>query len=258
MKTPIKHLATWWLILTAFVLALGGASASATGVAQVPLTRSVSVPIFEESLPSSSSALESPSSIKDYAGNAFDSWVRRVGNDTRVVIQKRTPAGILVAQHQVTAYEGRKIEDAAIFLDGDDVAVREAAYALTSPNRINGIEIGRWPDIAVPFPNGVNPALGAGASTYTAQAAAEVDYERIKREVASEIMAQLKTEFRGGELRQILEDKAKDAIGESFNRALYDTDPRARYAQDAALPWFRDRAYQGATSALENVGVCTP
>lgn len=252
----IKRTTFWLALLIIFVLALPGGSAVTHAQAGAQTTIQA-VPIFEELLSSSSSTLSSAGGFKDFGGNAFDSWLRLAGNDTRVVIQKRDRTGRVVAQTDVVGSGGRKIRDAALYLDGDDVEIRLTDYELTPGTRINAYERAVWPDVAIAYPNGLDPRSGAGESIYAqGESTLEVDYDRIKRDVAGEVMAQLRSEFRGGELRQILEDKNKDAIGESFDRALYNTDLRARYAQDATLPWFRDRAYQGATSALANVGVC--
>lgn len=253
----MKRITSWLLILVLLLLALpASASTQAVSYAQVPITTSRTVPVFEELLSSSSSELKSPSAIKDFGGNAFESWVRVAGNDTRIVMQKRNPQGVVVARHDVLASGSRKIRDATIFLDGRDVAVRDTAYDLTAGTRINAYEVGRWPDVAVPYPNGVNPAGGAGASTYEAEQATEVDYDRIIDGVADEVMARLLEQYRGGELRQITEDKVKDGIGEGYDPARYDIDARSRYIQDAAAPWVRDRAYQGATSALSDYRAC--
>lgn len=46
----------------------------------------------------------------------------------------------------------------------------------------------------------------------------------------------------GGNVRQGLEDKAKDSLVEATNPANYDSDPRARAYQDALYPFLKNAA----------------
>src|SRR5688500_2431253 len=96
----MKRITTWLLLLVLCALALPASTSNARAGTSMQQTTIQAVPIFEELLPASSSTLSSASALKDYDGNAFDAWVRLVGNDTRVVIQKRDTAGRVVAQAQ--------------------------------------------------------------------------------------------------------------------------------------------------------------
>lgn len=235
------------------VITVGNTAAAEPAVSTGPAAGANAVqlqtsPVYEELLPSSSSSLSQPSAVKDYAGNAFDSFVRLVGNDTKIIIQKRNPQGDLVAQAEVRASGSRKMTGADLFIDGSDIMVRTTAYDLTSPQRINAYEVGKWPGIAVAFPDGVNPALGKGPSTYSpaASEAVPIDYDRIKNDVATEVMNRMRSEF-GGNIRQGIEDKVKDALGEGFDPSKY-SDPRNKYIQDAAATYLRDRDYEAVTA----------
>lgn len=123
-----------------------------------------------------------------------------------------------------------------VSLHGDTVDNRRPAWVLE-------LVLLNW---YTPWPGQGMAGEPEGAVTFIPQGGqnVEIDYERI----AEEVIQRLKQEM-GGELRAVLEAKAMDAIGKAFDAALYESNQRSRYVQDAAAPWFRDRAFEGAQAA---------
>lgn len=127
-----------------------------------------------------------------------------------------------------------------VSLHGDTVDNRRPAWVLE-------MVLLNW---YTPWPEQGMAGEPEGAVTFIPQGGqnVEIDYDRIQGMIdgaVQEVIAQ----FGGSGVRDGLEQKIMDGLGKAFDPALYPTNPRSRYVQDAAAPFFRDRAYEGAQAA---------
>jgi hypothetical protein len=183
-------------------------------------------------LPSSGYSIDEYEFVKDYAGNRFDGYLLTEGNTTTIKVIKRNPQGVVLAQEQAQARNPQgavlKLNSMDMAIDVADLVIVGNGYELTSPSRNHWQVGGVWANIAVPFPNGTDPAAGTGLQVFagvTQPEPSSCDAECIRAIVKEEIKAAiglsagqtLKQEITGsitGNFRQALEDKAKDALRE--------------------------------------------
>lgn len=198
--------------------------------------------------------------LVDASGNQFRCikyTLPENGNDTRVVCEKRNNQGVHQTTWEAVPVGIWKINEAAAFWSLDKVVIEVTGYRLdqggTRDNDVGFVEM----PLGFDHGNGRVLRQAGGASVFQVNTPVPgpppepVNYNRIRDEVTASVMASLKQEIAGsptGSIRQAIEDKAKDAVGESFDRALYFTDVRAHYAQDAAGTFVRDRAYEAVRS----------
>jgi hypothetical protein len=136
-----------------------------------------SVPILNPvELPSGSSSVISVGRCKDYAGSSFVARAILIGNNTWVECFERDRDGNLLQlpsfemENGPSANEGmrpRKIADMTLMLDRADVVATVTGYNLTATTRLHYQEEFRWPNVAVPFPQGVSEMSGAGVEMFS-------------------------------------------------------------------------------------------
>lgn len=139
-----------------------------------------------------------------------------------------------------------------MMIAGSNVHLMPRVHTETVNNQRDAIELEmvllNW---YTPWPGQGMAGEPEGAVTFIptgGEPVVEIDYERIQAMVdgaVQEIVAQ----FGGSSVRDGIEQKIMDGIGKAFDASLYPTNTRSRYVQDAAAPFFRDRAFEGAEAA---------
>jgi hypothetical protein len=206
------------------------------------------------SLPQASAGTVSIARCKDYAGNAYIARAMVIGNNTWVEIVKLNTQGQVVAHKELemqngpSAREGmrpRKISDMTLMLDVDDIVCTVVGCDMTDTTRLHYPEEYRWEAIATPFPPGVGEMSGRGPQMFS-EGIVEVEgvSEEDKADIANRAIDGLKLYLQSETFRQLLEDKAKDALGEAADPSKYGTDTRARYFQDGFARWIKDRFWE--------------
>lgn len=183
--------------------------------------------------------------ITDGGGNIFIGMAQTRGVGTaftrNVLIVKLATNGQVSVVDERAIPEGGMADGVGITQSGSFLHVFPGAHIGDPTARLYHYAL----DVCVPYPEGaVQVGMEGAHMPEEGEPVVEIDYERI----AEEVIQRLKQEM-GGELRAVLEAKAMDAIGKAFDAALYESNQRSRYVQDAAAPWFRDRAYEGAQAA---------
>ena len=177
----------------------------------------------------------SPTAFPDYAGNVFLAVVYNQGTDegTLVELYKRTPAGVfsLVGTKQSSA---GKEDGCCITLSGSSVIGFLTAHVGDPETNIQDFA---FLGVAVPYPVGHAPIGAPGAFLPVDEVPVTVDYDLI----AAKVVAALVREF-GGNIRDALEGKAKDAIVELMDYSH--PDGKSRQYLDRLAPFVRDRTYE--------------
>jgi hypothetical protein len=194
-----------------------------------------------ETLRYNAGGLYTASAVVDAAGSTFECYAVNDGTNSGFAkVLKKSGTGAVLADLEVVPYGGMKIDGACIVQSGVDIHVYLVSHmpGAQSPEILTADKY-VWRGVAAPYAAG-EPQQGAdGAYMPEEQGEVEVDVDAIAEAVVQRLIVEY-----GGPLRQVLEDKVKDAIGEGWDPDNYERDPRAQKIQDATRPWFRDAAYE--------------
>lgn len=243
-----------------------------------------SVPILPPvTLGTGSQSVQAIGRCKDNGGNSFIGRLVVPGNLAYVEIFKKDSAGTVTKIDEFSMQIGpsnehpeghpRKAVDLHCMLDGSNVVSTVTGYNLTSPQRDHYQEEHVTHNVAVPFPQGVNPESGAGPLMFyepeggSGGGGGNVTHEQIVaavREVIGLSSATLvqaiagKTEEQGGNLRQGIEDKVKDAIAETrvVTEEMFTTTPPWEGGKSSPIIYeqLKNTSHSGALSALVEYG----
>jgi hypothetical protein len=183
----------------------------------------------------------------DGAGNTFECWGVNDGtNRGFALVVRKNQAGAETGRWEVEPTADMKADFASIMQTGPHIDVYLANHmpGAQNPEIMKGQKY-RLENVAVPYPNGFAPIGAPGA--YAPEGGGGGEPMPSVDEIADAVVQRLIVEY-GGPLRQVLEDKVKDAIGEGWDPASYPVDNRARKIQDATRPWFRDAAYEATVA----------
>lgn len=187
----------------------------------------------------------SPSPVVDGAGNIFIGIAQVAGVGTQyrknILIVGIQPDGHKEVLDERVVPDGGLVDGVGIVQSGRFLHVFAGAHIGDPTARLYHYAL----DVCVPYPEGQHVGM---EGAHMPEEGEPIVNGPTKEEIAAEVILQLKAEM-GGELRAVLEAKAMDALGKAFDPALYDSNSRSRYVQDAAAPFFRDRAFEGAQAA---------
>jgi hypothetical protein len=191
----------------------------------------------------------------DAAGNRFSLLAQAVpanGNDTYITLYKITPQGTFVSW-VFRPSQGQKIDKANLLRSGNDVIVEAITHAITSNKpRLLMKESAVVQGVFVTTASYEGEEGGAGAYTGGELPPQEVgvtkaEVEEVVREViglrAGSLVQAIagRPESEGGQIRQGLEDKVKDAIRE--------LNMHSASMQDRGVDrWVKDRQYEMLTT----------
>lgn len=178
----------------------------------------------------------------DNGGNIFTGYIRNDGLTAQGRVLRRNPAGVTTGRWEINVgtIQGiqHKADGISAVISADDLLLTLTSHATNATGpRIMALWGADLQDVAIPYgasqrPTGA-PGGNVGASTGDC---ATLD----------QISALMDLKFAAflNSMRQPIEDKVKDAIGEGFDKNRYSLDQRDKYIQDAASTFMRDRAYE--------------
>lgn len=190
----------------------------------------------------------SPSPVVDGAGNIFIGIAQVAGVGTayrkNILIVKVATNGQRTVVDERAVPDGGLVDGVGIVQSGTQLHVFAGAHIGDPTARLYHYAL----PVCVPYPEGQYVGMAGAYEPIGGEPVVEIDYERIQAMVdgaVQEIVAQ----FGGSSVRDGIEQKIMDGIGKAFDASLYPTNTRSRYVQDAAAPFFRDRAFEGAEAA---------
>lgn len=222
-----------------------------------------SVPILPPvTLGTGSQAVQAVGRCKDNGGNSFIGRLVVPGNFSYVEIFKRDSAGTVTKidefSMEVGPWDGhpeghpRKTVDLHCMIDGPNVVSTVTGYNLTSPERDHYQEEHVTHNVAVPFPQGVNPESGAGPLMFYEPeggsgggGGADVDYDEVERRVRFVIEQQV---------RPFIEEWARTTIANIPSKAKIGVEQLFDGAQGSHVVYqqLTNTSYTGALGAIRD------
>lgn len=196
-----------------------------------------------------------PSPVVDGAGNIFVGIAQVAGVGTQyrknILILGIQPDGYTEVLDERNVPDGGLVDGVGIVQSGRQLHVFAGAHIGDPTARLYHYAL----DVCVPYPTGaVQVGMEGAHMPEGGEPVGGVTEEQVQA-IVDGAVAEVVAQFGGSGVRDGIEQKAQDAFGKNLDPERYDSDPRARYAQDAGAPWVRNRAYEGALAALRLIGL---